>query len=184
MKRKKKSLHHEKKRTSVMYVFLFSWCRPFLFSWCWADFLFFFFGGKHKLKTFLRFLSTRKQKFRKTFQCCQQKKQSNCRCWCCFFVCANLYCSEKSFHQQRKTKRNWLFPLLILFACFFFCFCCFEEKKKVISQKTEKKKTLHPKNVHDNNGEKAEKNEEKRRISPKKTIRSQYHWSWQMWNLQ
>ena len=128
-----------------MYVFLFSWCRPFLFSWCWADFLFFFFGGKHKLKTFLRFLSTRKQKFRKTFQCCQQKKQSNCRCWCCFFVCANLYCSEKSFHQQRKTKRNWLFPLLILFACFFFCFCCFEEKKKVISQKTEKKKRYIPK---------------------------------------
>ena len=158
---------------------LYQWCKlfyfhdvgffifmmlAFLFSRD-VDFLsFFFLAASISSRLFWGFFS-RKQKFRKTFPCCQQKKQSNSRCWCCFFVCANLYCSEKSFHQQRKTKRNWLFPLLILFACFFLLFLFFwREKKKLYRKKTRKKKTLHPKNVHDKDGEKAEKNEEKRRI--------------------
>ena len=153
MKIKVSTSWKEKKKAYIMKKNVHQWCTFFYFHDVGLFYFHdvgltscsFFLAASISSRLFWGFFS-RKQKFRKTFPCCQQKKQSNSRCWCCFFVCANLYCSEKSFHQQRKTKRNWLFPLLILFACFFLLFLFFwREKKKLYRKKTRKKKRYIPK---------------------------------------
>ena len=99
---------------------------------------FFFFGGKHKLTTFLRFLF-RKQKF----QCCQQKKQATLVVDVAFFcLCQSLLFKEEFSPAKGKPERENVvsfiaFTLFSLLAFFFF-----EEKtkKKGISQKRRKKR--------------------------------------------
>ena len=111
-----------------------------------ADLLsfFFFFGGKHKLTTFLRFL------FRKqNFQCCQQKKQATLVVDVAFFcLCQSLLFKEEFSPAKGKQRENGcVLQSLYLFSSLAFFFF-FEEEKKKLYRKIKEKKTLYryPKN--------------------------------------
>jgi hypothetical protein len=98
-----------------------------------------FFGGQAELRTFLRFLF-RKQKFKRTFQCCQQKKQATLVVDVPFLFVPTSIVQGKVFTSKGKQREIGCFLYSFSSVGFFFGFCFFEEKKKVqISQKTEEK---------------------------------------------